>query len=328
MKAIIVIFVGVAALITATALSSRKHMPASSIKSNVRDFALYGLTVIPPSDRSFDTELTLILGGKNLEIRNLINSARPFSAVVKNSTSVDLVGCRIEWNIIKEDGTNIIEGQSYLNPDVLVGLEPIDNRLVGYTSLVNAQSSGIILLDAQANRFADARIKGTNAGTMPALSSDDKRNIEELSQQLTKGYHDVVKSAKQFTISLKSAIFSDGTFLGSDTDDLILNARALVDARHDLAKSIKRAINTNKSPAEILKHIESMARHTESSVESEGSPTRKYNHLYDRYKEVLVDELLDISRAGGGVNEAIKYTQRPLAKTWPALRKIESKTKG
>ncbi len=289
------------------------------LRVTATDFSEDGLTIMTPSDRRFDSELSSLLKVNEPELTRLIELAKPFCVFVRNETDLSVVGCSLEWNVLRTDGTILSKGQPYLTPGILTGLQPIDRAMIGRTELINPHSSAFVSLDPEVKQFFDAMTK--SAGARRPLPPDDKEEIKKHSDYLRNVRQELLKSATAITVSIDGLVFSDGTFTGSDKYQLILNTKALVDAKRELAKRIDSSIKRNENTVELFRQLDLLAKNPTASLRS--SPTmssdlKDYERLYSGYMQITIGELFQIRDAQGS-EEAIKYSQEAFHRPWPSL---------
>jgi hypothetical protein len=297
---------------------NRPELRAMSLTFGKKDFPQDGLMVITPSDPAFDSELSSALKKTNNELSELIQAAKPFSVFVRNSSDLSIVGCSLEWIIVKPDGSVLNQGQSYSTPGALMGMKPMDEAMTGHTDLINPHSTAFISLDPETKQFFDWRTR--SFVSLSELGAGEKQEIEEHVSYLRKTYKDLLTSGTKITISIDATIFSDGSFLGPDNNRLIAETRSMVNAKRDLAELIERDIRHHRSSEEIFERIDLTSKNPTLALKtSNQSASEDYIRSYSRYMQIHIQELLRIREAKGD-EVAIKYSQRTLHETWPTLR--------
>ncbi len=282
------------------------------------DFAKYGVVLITPSSPQFGSSAAALLEGQEAELKELVNSARPFSVFVQNLNDSSIVGCSLAWHIEKSDGTVVNTGQSYSTPGVLMGMQPVDKNMIGHTHLINPQARAFLSLDSETKQLIDWRTK--SLVQLRPLDANNKKAINDLSRDLNQLYGDLVKSSRKITVSLDAVIFSDGSYMGPDRNHLITFTESMVDAKRDLARSIEADLQSGKERSSIWKRLESMAKSpTVGLGATKKSLNEQYRQSYEEHIGSYIQELLRI-RAASGEDAAIMYSQAPLQKSWPKLR--------
>lgn len=296
---------------------NRPELRAMGLTFSKKDFPQDGLVVITPSDPAFDSELSSALKKTNNELSELIQVAKPFSVFVRNSSDLSIVGCSLEWIIVKPDGSVMNRGQSYSTPGALMGMKPVDEAMIGHTDLINPHSTAFISLDPETKQSFDWRTG--SFVSLSALDASDKQEINEHASYLRKTYKNLLSSGTKITISIDATIFSDGSFLGPDNNRLIAETRSMVNAKRDLAELIERDIRHHRSSEEIFERINLTSKNPTLALKTSNPASEDYLRSYSRYMQIHIQELLRIREAKGD-EVAIKYSQRTLHETWPTLR--------
>jgi hypothetical protein len=86
--------IGIALLFTSLTAQTRDQMTTKN------DFANIGFTIVLPSEESFEQELHKLGFDQNLDIQTL----KPFSIVLKNSSNRSIVAFAIRWTISDASG--------------------------------------------------------------------------------------------------------------------------------------------------------------------------------------------------------------------------------
>src|SRR5260370_13748709 len=160
-----------------------------------------------------------------------------------------------------------------------------------------------------------------SAGARRRLPPDDREEIKKHSDYLRNVRQELLKSATAITVSIDGLVFSDGTFTGSDKYQLILNTKALVDAKRELAKRIDSSIKRNENTVELFRQLDLLAKNPTASLRSSptmSSDVKDYERLYSGYMQITIGELFQIRDAQGS-EEEIKCSQEDFHRPWPSL---------
>jgi hypothetical protein len=84
---------------------NNSRVQAMSIPINVRDFSEHGLAIISPSDPAFNNKVSSLFRG---EQNALIESLKPFSVLLNNTSDKSIVAYQLKWEMVKADGTILI----------------------------------------------------------------------------------------------------------------------------------------------------------------------------------------------------------------------------
>lgn len=285
---------------------------------NTKSLPEDGLIIIAPSDPAFNAEVSSMLQGKQAELLPFIEAAKPFSVFVKNISSQEVVGCTIKWEIFNEDGTVITIPQSYSTPGVLMGMKPLDESMADHMSLINLNGSFYFTLDQSVKGFIEGQMSPQirSAATSNGVREEMQRYITELQAK----YQKQLQSVSAITVSIDGIFFRDGTFVGPDTTQYFTGMKAQIDARRELAESLRQDIRAQKSSSEMFSRIESLSKESAARADSKAAPDEYYNQIYKRSMQLYAQEVLRIRRVRGD-DKALEYTQSPLEETWPTIRK-------
>jgi hypothetical protein len=301
-----------------TGFTWSNSMKTLDCQFNAKSLPADGLMIIAPSDPAFNAEVSSMLQGKQAELLPFIEAARPFSIFVKNTSSREVIGCTIKWEILGKDGTVITIPQSYSTPGVLMGMKPLDKSMADHLSLINLNDSFYFTLDQSVKDFIEGQMSPQvrSAATNNDVRDEMQRYITELQAK----YQKQLQSIAAITVSIDGVFFKDGTFIGPDTTQYFTGMKAQIDARKEFAESLRQDIRAQKIPGEMFSRIESLSKDIAASVDSNAAPDEYYNQIYKRSMQLYAQEVLRIRRVRGD-NKALEYTQSSLDETWPTIRK-------
>jgi hypothetical protein len=275
------------------------------------------VVVLTSSDRHFYSTLESMSGERRSDIRQVVESAKPFCVFVQNSTNLGVVGLALEWQITNTDGTRESRGQGYSTPGALIGLTVLDPAMIGHTKLINEHSTSFISLDPDLKQIFDSQ----QALHIGSASHKDTEQLQAYALSLKNKYKQLLANAKEVDVIVDGVIFSDGSYRGFDKYQVILSTQALVQAKRDLSAHVDHAVRNNAS---ITKLFQNLKHDIPALVESaRGLPdtllvNSDYDRLYRSYLDIYADELVGIANARGPA-EAIKYSQEAFHRVWPSL---------
>lgn len=281
----------------------------------IRGVSENGVVLITPSDPEFKTELSTLLKRKDRLAKALIDATLPFCVFVKNTNTEDVVGCSLQWDIAKTDGTTTTRGTSHSSPGILTGLRVADPLMEGHTSLVNAGSTSFFSLDPDAKLFIDALTR--SFGSRPPLSQDQTQEAVKHIRYLRAMAKELLQKGERITVSIDGLILSDGTIFGADKNQLILSTKALIEAKRDLGAMIDRQAKRTNDPHQVFERIEALSQDP-SEIRKFNDDESRFQHLYLNYLRVSIDELIGI-RDKRGSAAAIKYSLDAYHREWPTL---------
>jgi hypothetical protein len=310
-------FIIVAACVVAFSFGKRKNR-STTMTIHVKSISDPEILILTPSDRRFDLKLESTLGKKESDIRELIESGKPFCVFVQNSTDISVVGLALEWRVMHTDGTTESRGQGYSTPGALTGLTVLDPAMIGHTDLISPHSTSFISLDPDLKQIFDSR---HGLISDPAVHNDNEQ-LQAYGQSLRGEYKQLLATSQEVDISVDGVIFSDGSYRGLDKYQVILSTHALVQAKKDLSERVEHAIRNKESLAKLFQTLKqdtaAFGRPPRNVPNTFASRNSDYDRLYRNYLEIYTDELVGIVKARGPA-EAIKYSQEAYQRPWPSL---------
>lgn len=273
--------------------NSTKNMKDFLVKNDLREF---GVEVISSTDFNFDAELINYVGG-NDELLPIVNSAKPFAFFIKNNSSKEIVGISLRWKVTDSKGNNTEIPQSEANPGVLMGIKPIDPKMVGKTSLINSKDLKFFTYfnDIVGQKVAFANMRSKNPSIQypnPFGSENSQTDISKLNSQK----ENFLRNYADCSVSIDGIFFNDGTFVGEDQNFFFDTLRGDIEARKDILMALTEAKSLGKTNADILDDI--LSRTVNISVNltdlRAGNATREqvYDLSYKNYLKNLGRELI------------------------------------
>ncbi|MDT4954916.1 MAG: hypothetical protein QOJ02_3054 [Acidobacteriota bacterium] len=289
-----------AAILLTTGFASRVDtIKQVNTRFNIKDMPEYGLSIIGPSDSSYDSMVSALL---NREPNPIVEAFRPFSIFIKNTTKQTMVGCMLKWELMQPDGKVLTEKHDYIALWSLTG-----------TAITN--TSEAVIRPNATQFFTPSYLEVNQSVSIKGSSSRDTAS-PEIAEYLKQRRSELGQFIS-ITVSLDGAFFDDGTFVGPDTAGFFLKVLAIRNARHDLFKEIEQKVQRKANNNEIFQQMEAVASAPEVELTSNSTPSDYYNN----YKREAALELLR-ARTASGDAKAIEKILEKLQKPWPALRKI------
>jgi predicted RNA-binding protein with TRAM domain len=213
------------------------------------DLHSYDIEVIGSSDANFDAEVAAFTGNYD-GIRPLVETAKPFTVFVKNTSKKEVVGICLRWQFVKNDGEFNEFNQIETSPGVLMGMKPRDPFMKGKTSLINSNSHRFF------SKFQSIQTELLNA----FKSNRSKRFVYELNPNLAKQFISETESQKQMmlkdvsnvSVTIDSIIFNDGTVVGENQSFLFEILDGLVQAKRDFLKKLRIGKQAKKNSTDNL----------------------------------------------------------------------------
>jgi hypothetical protein len=294
-----------------------RQAKAVTVQINVKDFPVYDLKLISPSDPSFEGRVSALLKGKR---NNFIEALKPYSVFLKNASNKAVVGYWLKWEMTKPDGTVVSRETGGINPSALMdggasGSEQL-SLTTGYA--VEPNSMRFISLAYSLGENEEGTISGYAGGSRDQAALDqfrrdkDKRPTSKLDRVIAE-----LQSYTSINISIDGVFFQDGTFVGTNKTNFFVQVQANVDAKRDLLDEIAFAVKRNRSAEEILSDIEELAGSPNVLI-SPGATTTDY---YNYYKRIYADEIVHMRNAMDS-QRAIAMSLQALRKQWPKLKRL------
>jgi hypothetical protein len=306
-KTVILIMLIISAVTMTAGFVLRRSARAMSIKVHKKDLPEHGLTIIGPSDPSFDALLSAHLKGEPNEV---IDRLKPFSFFVENKSKQTVVAYMVQWCFTKSDGTTQCYRKSLTNPRALMDGDNLSEDMMKQSGRVKPGETRFFSLVAS---------DGSGGFSIPARPEELeqlKRGMLPDRAELFQRYSAELSKYSDLTVSIDGAFFDDGTFVGPDTAGFFDETKAVIGAKYDLLNEIAHGLSKGKSKDAIFKDLEDAANQPEVRLNSKSSAADYYNY----HKRLYADEI-SRSRNVLGDEKALAMAQRPTKKPWRVLRK-------
>lgn len=298
---------------------------AKKVRLHVKDLSEHKLRIISPTDASFDGELTNLGIKKNSKEEQLVESLKPFSVILRNEGSRDVVAYRMRWDSIRPDGTTTTHVRTYAEPERFMG------RGI-YSSSDTSNDSGISI-KAKSTRYVSvassigkqeeagdtAGIQGGTGGN--SSGSVDASRIQQMGvERNERALIDVLGTelaqSESLTVTLDAAVFDDGTFVGPDSLNYFERLQATIQAKRDLLSDALSAVQQNRPLNDVFNDIKSLAEKNVAVPQSPGP-----SDSYEFHKKEFAKEILRIRAAMGDDKLALWRITRPFYRNWTKVRK-------
>ncbi|MFY9558385.1 MAG: hypothetical protein WAV47_27120 [Blastocatellia bacterium] len=229
--AVLALTVGVIAFIPR---SQRKDAEGSKAKIEAVGLAEYGLEIIDPKHRAYDSFLAA---------EKKLGSEIPFSVFVVNNNDQAIAACTLKWEILLRDG------QTAAHFNTRTGtLETVSYG--GQTYL----SEGIVAKGNLRFSLTDSSSDNTPTGAIFRTGGGPK---------ITNLLSDSVK----VIVSIDGVLFVDGTYAGPDTKNYFEHFKGRLEANRELDSEIAQLINDGAKPKAVMNHLEKVAKTRSSDVQ-------------------------------------------------------------
>ncbi|HKS26283.1 MAG TPA: hypothetical protein VJS44_00615 [Pyrinomonadaceae bacterium] len=280
-----------------------KRVTAMDLQFNVEDMPAHGITIVSPSDASFDG-LMAIYQQRHPTIP--IQELKPLSFFIKNTTSQTVVGYKINLECTKHDGSVITKSITDTTLWALTNPEEPGLKASIAKSKTVIKPNGILFQSLALP--PEALDSSTGKSTLSPL--EQKPLTGEIRAAAIE-----LKTYSRITLKLAGAFLDDGTFIGADSR-YYEQIKAQVDANHNLLREISDGIQSGRSNEEVFSPVAEAANETEIKLSHQSSPA----DLYKYSRRLMAIELMGLKKSKGD-DKALERVNKMLSKAWPNLRR-------
>lgn len=294
-KLVVLLLIALGIAIT-TGYQYSNNTQTPSARFNVKDLPEHGLSIISAADPMYESLLETLTKG---ESNTIVESLRPFSIFIKNSSSHNVVGCTLVWEFMRPDGKITTHKSDFITLWTLTGTKissTSENVLRPNSSWFFTPSSFEVRQDIHA-------VEGIVA------SPQSKEYLNKLRAELSQ-YTNI-------TVSIDGVFFDDGTFAGTDSTGFFSKVKAMRDARLDLLREVEKGLQQGKSSESVFGRTQEIAQGSKVEINSKSSAEDHYTNS----KIEAAGELLRM-KAASGEAKTIERVLGKLQGHWPELRKL------
>ena len=253
-----------------------------------------GIEIIPSTSKEFDSELKQYIGNDD-SLFSLVELSKPLAFFIKNNSYKEIVGVSLRWQFTDFEGKSFEIPQSEANPGILMGIKPIDPKMIGKTSLINIKAVKFFTYfnDSVGHRisFANMRFKNpsVNFRTPTNPTQLDVSNLNYQKEMISSNY-------TNFSVSIDGILFNDGTFIGDNQNLFFETLKAAIQARKDFLTGLTEDKADGKESKQILDDILSKTSNISVNLgdlrNSSLASQEVYSDSYNNYLKNLRDELI------------------------------------
>jgi len=296
------------------AIYRARGVRAVTMLINVKGLPDNGLTLVPPSDPSFDGRVNALRRGKPSE---MVDALKPFSVILSNKDPRSVVGHWVKFQMVRTDGSGTTYWAGGLNPRSLMdggapGVEPVSKSMGFAVPSTSDRLISPVLSLTNDLGIGSGAISGFSRDTMSQMH--DAMSKKDIIAALTAANAELATYVSM-TVSIEGAFFDDGTFVGPNAD-VFETQKAYIEARRDLSLEVQFALSHGKSYAEALQNVEEWANSSSLSTLANATPTDFYNYS----KKTYAQDILRI-RDSRSPDAAVGLALEPLRKQWPVLKR-------
>jgi hypothetical protein len=216
--------------------SQGESAEGSTSKLEARSLTKYGLEVIDPKNPAF---------GK-MRAENKSGSVTVFSVFVANKSDKAIATCSLKWEIVLPAGQTVTHFQTKTGT-----LETIsDDKGVHFTEGIPAKGNLLFSLTDSSNPNSQS---GTGVGFRTGGENPD------ITDQLSRSV--------KVTVSIDGVLFTDGTYVGPDTNNYFELFKGQIEADRELDSEVDQLVNSGAPPEAITKHLKKIANTQSNDVQ-------------------------------------------------------------
>lgn len=280
-----------------------------TVRHNINDLPEHGLTIITASDPRFEEEMSAFMGEADGDLDRHLEATRPFCIFLRNTGTQEVVAYKLKWELADSDSRVMTKYSSTLNPAKLMGEEMPGHVESGRE--IRPNTSRFIAWEPSLTNILHSRRHDQGK---PATPATQKRAT--ILAGLGEAIRRQTESIISVTVSIDGAFFADGTFVGPDADNTFAEVQGYVESKLDLARIIEDGKREGKSPAAIIRQINSDFNSTDDAPGAH--PTAQEFKTY--FMKSHVSDLLRM-RAALGDDSALEQASLPLRREKVRLRK-------
>lgn len=305
---------------------------AMSVSINVKDLPEHGVRIIAATDPSFNGRAESFFTGQP---KAVVDRIMPFSVILENKTPLAIVGSRLIWEIVKDDGKVFTHQIGSANPRALI--EGDGYRPTTRGAAIPPHSFRFVTLVGSATEGEQLDLSNSWRSFRGSLSE-----MEEYNNALARGDKEqafnrsaiakTLERAVSVTVSIDGILFQDGTFVGGNKTGLLEQIKAYVDSQYDVVMELSVSQKEGKTADESFHQAQDfLIAHTRSNNDKrfpgyagksipEGweltslAAIKPTSDSYERYRVLHAQTLLKMKQALGAtqaLREALKLLEKP-----------------
>ncbi len=298
-----------------------RNSQTMSVRINIKDIPEHGLTIISPSNSSFDALMSAYTKA-NPEVS--VELLKPFSIFIKNTGDRPVVAYKLRWACTKTDGAVIYKDSTYSASWVLMNEVEgsIEQAIANVATVIKPHSTLFLSLIAEPQPMENQLQTNKQPARLAAILDKDASRIQQLQQnpsetQILNVLNAELTKYTDITISIDGAFFADGSFVGTNDTGFFETIKAEISAKHDLLVGMQDETRKGEATEEIFKTIGNIANEPNYEIGFNSAPSTYYKH----YQRMFAEEYKNAEEHGEG-NRVIQQAHKQLSKPWPELRKL------
>lgn len=267
-----------------------------------KDLSEHGLLIVNSTDSTYEIGVDEWLNYKREDFRRVARTLKPFSVFIKNTTNKDIIAYKLNWELKMSDGRVVNYPRTYFATTYLMGvprsalldsaMESVKKGSKRFFTMIptpfetsDGSGSGGSGSGAFATRIQNDEVEKLQAA---GRTRDITPIIAKLSEQLN--------LATDITVSIESALFDDGAFVGPPGDQEFVKYKASITAKRDLFMEMRAAVKTDKTPLnEVLDRVASVAAQDTPLP----TPKAEFGAYYNYFRKLQAEEVTRARQAIG-----------------------------
>jgi hypothetical protein len=256
---------------------------AVPLNFNKKDLPHHGLVIVRQSDLEFE----------NLRSRVPDNSigddkGQPQCFLKNLNSDKRVIAYTLKWEMMTEDGQVITRLRRASRNDLLAGKEG-QLSLDDTTTLLPQTARFFSLFGYADGQQVDLK------GTGPDRSARDNRELMKKINEtgaITR-VNEQLKRTVSVTLSIDSALFDDGTFVGEDTTSHYHRINAQADVKRNLVKELSSRLKSGEPYESVMKSIQERSSNLEAFVMTPAHDATA-EEITKHYEKKFADEILEM----------------------------------
>lgn len=241
-----------------------------------KDLINHGITLVTSTDADFGTELNTFIKDNDEDVLSFIDAVKPFAVFVKNTSTKDIIGISLRWEIVNSDGSINNLPQMESSPGQLIDFKR--RNPAKKVNFIPLNSSRFFALDKTVQQLV--RSESQRKLNSSTLNGEELDELRKYLPKLRSEKQAIADKASKISVSIDGIFFGDGTFIGTDKNHFFAYMQATVDSRKDFVQEVREAIKAKKSIKEIFTRFESLASYNAPSIDELDSQERMYEGSY------------------------------------------------
>jgi hypothetical protein len=269
-----------------------KRSTTVPLKFSTKDIPNHNLVIVTPSDSEFAQLRTKLTGKTATEELDL-----PYVFVKNMDQKRRVIAYTLKWSIPQANGQVITRTRSVCREDLLAGREGVvgADDLTLYPQTARLFSVSGFADGDEVSLTGDARVVNKNA---EAVSNIVKTGVPARINEQLNNTHSIA-------VSIDSALFDDGDFVGPNTTKHLERIEAQIQAKRKIMREVFQRLKGKETYSAVMKSL--IERHEKlSKLEMGPSPEPDIEEIQRRSDKRYLDQILEMQRGFGSDELALR----------------------